>query len=63
MSVLKAKADIFTSIAGVILVIMYVEIFKYYCHCLYWRCQHVFDVTLSDTFQYQSQFLPMRVTN
>ena len=32
-------------------------------YCFYRWCQNVFDVTMTDKFQYQSQFLHMRARN
>ena len=61
--VLKISTYIITSIAAsptgraMILVIKYVEIFKTGVIVF------VGDITLTDNFQYQSQFLHMRVTN
>ena len=62
-AVLKVETDIIASITGSLtgrtakLVIMVVEIFK--TNAVVFIC----DVTLTNDFQYQSQFLYMRVTN
>ena len=64
MAVLKVETDIITSITtsptgrAVILVIMYVKIFK--TGVIVFN-NDVFEVTLTDNFQYQSEFLRMRV--
>jgi hypothetical protein len=36
---------------------------KIWHYCFYWWGQNMFEVTLSDNFQYQNQFFGMRVTN
>ena len=66
-AVLKVETDIITTIAAMSMscdtsdnVCRDLQNWRYYFYR--WR-QNVFDVTLTDNFQYQSQFLRMQVTN
>ena len=69
---MKVETDIIISITtnligrAVILVIMYIFFMSKSSKLtllFYWWRQNVLDVTLTNNFQYQSQFLRMRVTN
>ena len=65
MAVLTIETDIIASIAASPTgraVIMSVESFRNYV-IVFIGDQNVFDVTLTDNFQHQNQFLHIRVTN
>jgi hypothetical protein len=63
MSVMKVETHIIASMtaspigSAVILVIMYAETFKNDVNSFYRLHHSVFDITLTDNFQYQNQFV------